>query len=335
MTTTSFMILPILGLIILIAYLLIYHRESKSTIKFVALYFSSYTYLIIYMAFVALKDGVGNAAFFNTSYPATFAGYLSFFGSITMPTPLLTILFCLGAIVFTKGTKRVFLTWWVILAIFLVLNPLSGDLLIRFFRGIFYRMFYILPFPISAGILTSRLSSLVSGMKRKISISMAYGALILIPVSLTLAIPSSIFRNPIYALGDWSQHEEYLTAEAIISKTPKGLMLCPYPISGAIRMLSADYPQMITREDMVQYYLDVQGRKTEAELRLETDQFLSGSTQDSKTMLRLLDQYPEIRSVVFDRTVYSKNDSSQLNTQLKIRGFINKGAAGEYIIFWK
>ena len=85
----------------------------------------------------------------------------------------------------------------------------------------------------------------------------------------TLLIPSSIFRNQIYQLGDWSQHEEYLIARKIISATPKGVMLCPYPIAGAIRMLSADYPQLLTRSDMMTFYLGAQGRKDDADLRLD------------------------------------------------------------------
>jgi hypothetical protein len=338
MTTTSFMVLPILGVILLLAYLIAYYRNSlsiKSILKTAAPYFAAYAYLLPYMAFVALKDGVGNAVALNSGYPATFEGYLSFFGSIAMPTPALAVLFTVGALTLVKGAKRTFLGLWVILAILLALNPLSGDLLIKVFRGIFYRLFYILPFPISAGILISQLAMLAGKIKQKIPKTLAFGGLVLIPMLMTLTIPSSIFRNQIYALGDWSQHEEYIMAEKIIARTPAGLMLSPYPISGAIRMLSVDYPQMITREDMVQYYLDAQGRHTDAELRLEADRFLSGASQDSSAVLQLLDLYPNIQSVVLDRAVYSKNDSGQLNAQLTARGFTNKGSTGEFIIFWK
>lgn len=338
MTTTSYMVLPVLGLVILIAYLATHHRQmgsAKPIVNVAANYFGCYIYLFLYMAFVAVKDGVGNAVVFNSSYPVTFNGYLSFFGPVTAPTPLSAILFSASALIFTKGARRVFLAWWMTLAILFALNPFAGNLLIKLFRGIFYRMFYILPFPISAGIVVSSISTYAGRISHKIRLSMAYGVMVLTLILGTLAIPSSIFRNRIYALGGWSQHEEYVTAGKIISETPNGPMLAPYPIAGAVRMLSADYPQLITREDMMQYYLGLQNREADAELRLAASQFLSGGSREVNAVLQLLDTYPEIRSVVYERKVYAQINSSELNTALNARGFRSKAVVSEYVVFWK
>ncbi len=336
-TTTSLMILPMLGAIIPIAYMIAQQRWDTSLrplMKDVVDYLLCYLYLALYATFIIAKDGLRTAAF-SMSYPTDFQGYLAFFGPITAPTPLLTIFFTLGALFQATGFKRTFLGWWIGLSILLALNPVTSNILIVPFKGIFYRMFYILPFPISAGVFISDLSSHVAKIKRKRISTIGNGLIIGIFALSTLVIPSSIFRNKIYATGSWRQHEEYMAAEKIISKTPKGIMLSPYPISGAIRMLSSDYPQMITREDMMYYYLSIQDREMDAEFRIQANRFLSGDLQDMNGIAKLLDQYTEVYSVVLDRAVYKKYDSNQLNSFLRSKGFVNKATVGKYIVFWK
>ena len=338
LTTTSFMILPLLGLIVFIAYS-ITHRDIGATpstlLKAAVSICGSFIYLLFYMTFVAIRDGIGNAVVFNSSYPATFQGYLDFFGPITAPTPFITILSFAIVLILAQGVKRMFLAWWMLLSILFALNPISGGILLILFRGIFYRIFYILPFPISAGIAIIEIYTYVKTIKLKLPPLVWYSSIFSLLIVSTFTIPSSIFRNQIYQTGDWSHHEEYQAARKIISATPKGVMLCPYPTAGAIRMLSADYPQLLTRDDMMTFYLGAQGRKDDADLRLDAEQFLEGNSAQADATLALLDRYPEIQSLVITRTAYSNIESGILNDKLSERGFYNKKIVDNYIVFSK
>ena len=104
--------------------------------------------------------------------------------------------------------------------------------------------------------------------------------------------------------------------------TPHGLMVAPYPISGAVRMIDTDFDQLITRDDHLDVYLNLQGRGDEAKLRMRASDFLDGKAQEYDSFVRLMNMYPEVQSVVFYRKIFYRQEYAETAKQL---------AAGEVI----
>lgn len=339
MSTSSMMIIPIFSIIIFAACLITFKKPRFSLWSLIILsasYFGSFIYLVVFGIFVALTDKPSNALIFNASYPDSFGGYLNtFLTSSTWPaTVSISIFSFIAAVLFTKNQKRTFIALWGLLAIVLALNPLSAQLLLLIFRGIYFRLFYILLTPIFAGI---AISTLFSNVEEKFGIkwrNIFLGTYTFFTICLLFLIPSSIFMNSRYTYGNWAPSDDFPTARKIINNIPEGVTLAPYPLSGAIRMLSSNNPQMITRNDILSFYLGAQGRNYEANLRINVNNFLQGQG-DSQSFDTLLKSYPEIRTIIFVKDSLTEIKSVTIMDYLQQKGFVKHLVIDKYVAFWK
>jgi hypothetical protein len=323
MSTSSFMILPLLGIILFLAWGMANRAQYPSVIAWAksgGTYFSAFTYLIFFAALVSLVDKAGNAPVFNLDYPDNFYGYLqAFLASSAWPaTVALSLLSWIAAVLVARGRMRAFLGAWFALAIILFLNPLSARLLLMLFRGIYFRLFYVVFHPLFGGVAAAWLA--------------ASACILLLPAALS---PTSLFLSPRYSFGNWTPTDDYAPAQKIVNNAPEGLMLAPYPLSGAVRMISSNHPQIEARSDILSFYLGLQGRAEEAALRVRANDFLTGTATDFPAFERVVERYSELRSVVFSRSGLAEVNSPAVDQFLKDKGFVHHQGVEKYVVYWR
>lgn len=307
-STTSFALLPILGIILWASYTIAFLRNELlrwRSIRGLAVYLASFGYLGVWAIFVARHDGIQTATFLNGGYPGSFAAYATTFIYAPFPlTPVLTVLGCLLAVISAQGKARSMLIWWIGLSVLIALNPWTAGFLLQYLRGIYYRLFYVLPFPISLGLAVAFLYRRLEDRNwrpRFVATAAACAAAAVLP----FLIPVSVLRLPLYAWGNTLYSGDLVRAAQITQTVPPGPMLAAYPLSGAVTMLDSDIPQMLTRPDLLDFYLRRQGDPTDAFLRSRSQLFLDGDATAMDSVDELLRRYPEIRSIVLDRQVYA------------------------------
>ena len=342
MSTSAFMIFPILAAIIFVSYWLTF-RETFYSFRAVmergVIYLLSFFYLFYFAIFVARHDKVGTALAINVSngYTDSLREYLVGYYNPSIPlTPILLVIFSLAVLFITKGKLRTFLSLWMGIVLLTVPNPIVAKLLLNLFRGIYFRLMYIYPFPLMIGISIATLYEKTNQTIRRKAVwavaSFAFCAILLFS-------PSSLFVSDRYTWGNWSSYKENASALEIVNVAPHGLMVAPYPVSGAVRMIDTNFDQLITRDDHLDVYLNLQGRGEEAKLRMRASDFLDGKAQEYDSFVRLMNMYPEVQSVVFYRKIFYRQEFTEIVMQLvdlmPTLGFSNRKDLDDTVVFWK
>ena len=320
-------------------------------IRQVILYGSAFTYLIayavIYRLYFASDLGLDSPA--NAGWPRSFLRHLAFFwppGTLELPPPgtLDSIFLSLTPIPYTPvavtlsivaatgfsgggGTRRFLLTW-LFIAISLFLNPWSGDILIRYFTGpnIYWRMFYLLPFPLAAAIVGAYLHTRIEERFSQYLPWVGLGAFTALSF-LSLWARDLIEFPPCYKL----LHAEYETAAMIVEEAPPGPMLAPSHVAGIVAILSADHPQISIRGFIQATLLTAQGSSREALYRGKAGSFVRfGQTEDYEAFETVLARYPLAAVVLHQRTLDSRMRAVAL---LKDKGFCAVPLLGDYKLF--
>jgi len=104
-------------------------------------------------------------------------------------------------------------------------------------------------------------------------------------------------------------------------------------------MIDTDFDQLVTRDDHLDVYLNLQGRKDEAKLRMRASDFLDGKVQEYDSFVRLMEMYPEVRSVVFYRKIFYRQEYTEIAKQLaslmKTLGYTTRMDLEDSVVFWK
>lgn len=336
LSSSSIMVLPILGSVIFSAYWITFGDEIKSLKDFLthfASYFSSFAYLVLFALFIAFTDTIEKSAQINATSSESFIGYLSGFVNPNFPiTPFLVIISSLAVLFLTKNKTRLYLVMWMVFAFLFALNPVTAQFLLKFFRGVYFRLFYIFPFLFNLGIIFSSLFN-ASQRLSQAARSFLWSGTCFIFIIASVLMPSSIFQGDRFVMGSTIEDEDLMMAKAIVEVAPKGVMLAPYPLSGAINMIDSGYPQLISRNDNMVYLLNSQGRDAEFELRFEVSAFLSKEEQNTHAFMRLVKQYSEIRSIVISSGEVKSNNL--LQKFLLEEGFINRKRTGHLLVVWR
>jgi hypothetical protein len=342
MSTSAFMIFPILAAIIFVSYWLAF-RENFPSFRDVlergVVYLLSFLYLFYFAIFVAMHDKVDTALAINVSngYTDTVREYLVGYYNPSIPlTPILLVVFSLAILFITRGKHRIFLSLWMGIVLLTVPNPIIAKLLLTLFRGIYFRLMYIYPFPLVIGIFVAALYEKTS---QNIRNKIVWAVASFVFCAILFLSPSSLFVSDRYTWGEWSSYKENASALEIVNITPHGLMVAPYPISGAVRMIDTDFDQLITRDDHLDVYLNLQGRGDEAKLRMRASDFLDGKAQEYDSFVRLMNMYPEVQSVVFYRKIFYRQEyaetAKKLANLMQILSFTNRIDLDDTVVFWK
>lgn len=350
-SASSIILLPPLGLTIVGA-LWGGPISRRAFTRRVILYGSAFAYLVvygvIYRLYFASDLGLDSPA--HAGWPRSFLRHLAFFwppGTRELPppgtldsiflsltpipyTPVAVTLSIVSAIGLSSGWTRRFLLTWLSIVISLFLNPWSGDILIRYFTGpnIYWRMFYLLPFPLAAAIVGASLHTRIEERFGQYLSWAGLGAFAALSF-LNLWARDLIELPPRYKL----PHAEYETAAIVVEQAPPGPMLAPSDVAGIVAILSADHPQISIRiRGFIQAtLLTAQGRPREALYRGRAGSFVRfGQTEDYGAFETVLARYPLAAVVLHQRVFDSRTRAVAL---LKDKGFCAVPLMGDYKLF--
>lgn len=309
--------------------------SRRAFIRRVILYGSAFAYLIVYAVIYRLYF----ASDLGFDSPAH-VGHRSFLGQLAVffsryslipYTPVAVTLSIVSAIGLSSGWIRRFLLTWLYIAVSLFLNPWSGDILIRYFTSpnIYWRMFYLLPFPLAAAIGGAYLHIRI-GERFGLNLSWAGLSAFAALSFLSLWERNLVEFPPRYKL----PHAEYEAATVIVKQAPPGPMLAPFPIPGLVVMLSADHPQIIIRggrDEVAATWLTGRGRHEEAEIRRQAGSFVRfGQMKDYEAFETVLARYPLAAVVLHQRAFDSRTRAVAL---LKDKGFCAVPLMDDYKLF--
>jgi hypothetical protein len=340
MSTTAIMLLPTAGALLFLNYFLVSRVRAVPFLHWFTLglkYLATFAYLVGFALIVAVVDTTQMATHANQGYPNSLAGYVHlFFWRSHFPTSALVLaIFSVTAVLLTHGLVRRFLAAAILLP-FLILNPPVSDLLIQVFQGVYFRMFYILPLFIVAGLSIAQALRALGTFSRPVFwLGSAAGAALM---------AFSLFRLPTSALQSMTDYAQVVSnpetraAQAISQAAPAGLMLAPYPLSSTLFLFDPDDPQMYIRPNISELFLWKQGREPEAVLRAQAGEFLLAddphNTRAYYAAFRdLVRKYPGIRTVAMVSSALQ--GTPEAAAFLQQAGFLHRVEAQEYTAFWK
>lgn len=336
MTSSAIILYPVLAIILFVAFTFTiglhsrHQLDIKKALSIGVLYFSSLVFGVLYAFFlyIQIKRGVTTGNPYNLSGSSIFADQFSYTFHPTMPITLVLFFLSMFAVgIFIRSWERIFILSWVVILFATFLNPLftpwAIDTIVP--RNIYWRMFFLMPFPLIGSLVGSTLSFKTA---QKILLG-------LLPFSLAVYILVT------YQQGFLSKDMKELPFEnsniaiKISESAPKGLMLAPSQLAGPITIVSSEYPQMVGRREDMLYWLGAQNQQADAILRINVGELLMGKNQDFPAFFQLLKAYPQIRSIVLRREVASeifKNET--LFSLLKRRGYKQSLIIEAYILLW-
>jgi hypothetical protein len=257
-STTAMVFLPFLSALVAASY--VFNEGEgfflKDTLYLVGGYFSC----LLPVVLLALnfrsyaKNNLGAGSFINSGFPASFQDQLRLLINPDYPLTPFLFIFSLAILLFFSAYRRFFLCW-IALGFIIFLNPVVSGFIINNFtsENIYWRLFYLLPFPIIIAI--AYLSLLKNSVASRAVSLLATG----IAFYSAFWGPTSVIRtenNAILAFPGYKIHEPELSmVKEIIAAFPRGSMLAPLEISSNIVLLSSKYPQFHMREDHLGFFL--------------------------------------------------------------------------------
>jgi len=349
-TTSSTVVLLVPLWILLALAQLVTTPNRRLFFRRVITYAAAMIYVVIYALVLFLNRGQTPDYFSapNAYFPATFGGQLSFLINTSAPLTIIAALVSGGAaIILSRGANRKFLLTWIVADFVLFLNPLSATVLIRYVttQNLYWRLFYLIPIPFLVAVAAAqglqRLRSVSSRAALVGGLAMAFAlvvAHVLLPFSTFRQAgfwPWSIGGGAAKQISLWKLAAPVETVDqvnAIIAVAPSGVMLAPFTIAGLIPVLSSNYPQLRDLNDGTRFWLDQQGRKDEAELRIQGADFLDGDDeQDFPSFQSIVGQYKAVLSSIV--CSISVCNEQRVQTVFKDNGFSLSATVGSYAVY--
>jgi hypothetical protein len=255
-STTAIFLFPFLSLVLSAGYFIANIKEQNK-LRIIFSYYSAFFYVGLIAFYLFLKINPSDYAFLGSAgWPDTFKGQyeLVFQNWFSFLSIIFYLSIILSLILLEAPVKKFLLGWLGALFIFF-LNPVMMPLIAKYFttNNNYWRIFYLLPFPLLLGVLIASLCE-----KKKLPARYAYGFFIFLIATAAVInfIPArlSIFRQVDFA---FAKHKIDPKIESevikIISVSPPGIMLAPIELSNVIPMYNPDYPQIVVRKDMYLY----------------------------------------------------------------------------------
>ncbi|MGQ0633149.1 MAG: DUF6077 domain-containing protein [Planctomycetaceae bacterium] len=292
-----------------------------------AAYFAALGYLALF-AVVVLGDtrAVGNSSPVNLLWPTTFLGHAAFLYEPRSPWTVRLGALALVGIFLLSGPARRFLLGWTATAGILFLNPLVSGFVIHYLTtsNIYWRLFYLLPFPAALGLCAARLWDWLESHRlgRVATIALAAMAIMSLPR----------FREQTVAQGAWwglpgpkIERASLDLARAVARMAPPGPMLAAYPVGNVLPLISADHPQICTSVDRldIQQWLWLTGHARWIGDRLAAVAAIEQPGGSPDALKRVIDQEGVV-AVVAKAEIISEPEKADV---LQQAGFV---AAGEF-----
>lgn len=344
LSNSAAVLIPLLGAVLAVACSFSYIPTMKGRFLTVFKYFCTLVYPALYAGSILLLSfsDVSGDSVVNQPWPVTFFGH----AELVFDGPVVTSFFIIGtisAIVLLQKRERWFLITWVVLIIVLYLNPVVTPFIIKYVssQNIYWRVFYLLPFPLVLGLsgaaLASRLEAVGTRWRRIILIGA--GALLL--AANLPSWSSSVFRHdaktklalPGYKVWGLKYGRQVLNLEP-----PPGTMLAAPLVSYSLPMLTSQYPQMCIRIGAagIRAFMSQRGPQIEAEHRIRASNFLGGkmNKKGGSSLIWVIQRHRQIRSIVAYRRV-AEARNSYLFLLLGKLGFTETKVGDDVVVFIK
>jgi hypothetical protein len=331
---SSLFILPFLAFSLFVGWILVTRPGPREILATGLTYVSTLTYLVI-IGLVSIVAKWGDLrrldVAMNERWPGDFAGHFGLFfgevGSFTFITVLATFLIACFVV---PRKQRSFLIGWTLSVLVFFLNPWTDTLLIEWITtpNTYWRLFFLLPFPLTAGLLFSQLFLAVKRPPLR-----ALGVALLIStlyVSTTQNWVPHVLRDLPFHLGALKVNgQDYHSARAIIDIAREGPMLSAYPMSTTIPMLTSKYPQISVRGDVVATWGALSNDAEMGKMRRNAWLFVTGAGEGEADFVRLVDAV-HLQSLVIRKRV---SDQRNLVPLLARRGFPDVQQVDQYLVF--
>ncbi len=287
LTAMSAFYLPFLG----IAGVSYWLTQKDKSIKQLALFFSSYFYLVlvaVYFKSVVNKDAI--AFHGQARWPTDFVGQFKMvFIDIWSWPSFAFIFFSVLGLILAKPLERRFVLYWLFGTIALLLNPLVFPFISSHITTLnnYWRLFYLLPFPFVVGFCLIALDNKFSLPTKPAWIYSAFlGAICFTVLGNTYPnrylMDYATYSKINFAFGDYKIYPELNSdVQQIIKTSQPGLMLAPYLYSATIPIYTSEIPQVSVRYYMISSLAAGFGEdKIEAKKKIKAIQYISGESAD-------------------------------------------------------
>jgi len=332
-SSTAVILIPNMFLLILGSLFII--SEKRITILKHSLYiFGSLIYLFGY-GLCVMGDIPFDLRRIIVSYypfPSTFLGHVMLFINPKAPfTPIVIFLSATFFMVVSSSRQKLFIANWFLILVVFILNPISYYFIVNYFitSTIYWRLFYLLPFPLIAGLAFGNMLDYQphTNVKRSIILVMTMCVFIIGMICL----PGSVVNKQM----NWGQYKIKLPenklniSRKIVKSVNHGNMLAPYPISGIVPMLSSDFPQICVRGSGLKIWSLKNGHPGEAERRVNAWKFVNGKGGKLNDFIYIIEKYC-VQTLVIRKHVLKNNDVQSLIIK---EGFIISLIIDEYAVF--
>lgn len=335
-TTTALAMLPALASVLAIAHLVVSEDRKRALVVSLKLLVAlSYVFFYAVAIMGQLRSVHGLNIAENHGWPTSFAEHRDL---LLKSEPAITRnMFVVATLLAVAvGKRRKLLLTWVLVTLAVYLNPLTAPFLIDHVTSpvAYWRLFYLLPFPLTIGIaasgLVDRVSALAGGSRKSMLFVCAAETIIVIALQCRFAA-ASIFRAPavwITPRGYKLDPDDLASARAVMANVPGGAMLAPTEFAGTLTLMSGDYPQLVSRHEIIVILLTLRGDPAAAKRRVAAARFVSGDNDDFDAFAQLVALEPDIVSIVLRPHVEGR---PLVRAFLESKGFAARFEAGHFV----
>ena len=339
-STSAAMLLPMLASVLVIASCFWYVPNVRAWLLRGFFYLCTLFYPILYAGtFLLMSPELLNSD--NPIYRHRLTTYLANVKNV-LGGPVVIIFLAAGTILaislLQKRHRRLIVTWLALLFL-LYLNPLVGPIVMKLTRqSVFWRLFYLLPFPIVIGLSGAAVAGRLENKSPKWG-RIVFGTITVLLLAAHLpASSSSVFRRgPRVTKFGIPRYKVLNIREArsvLESAPPPGTMLALQEVSRSLPMLTAKYPQLLIRPHAIYIWMGQRGTMDKAMHRVQAQAFLGGraSKANLESLVWVIRENPQIRSIVAYSRV-AEAGSRYLFRLLKNFGFAEHMLVDDLVVF--
>ncbi len=352
LSTTAAVLMPLLASVLCISGCSCYAPKMRTALLRGFCYLCSLFYPALYALSILLLSvsQLGSDTTINRGWPVTFLGQARF----VLGGPAVTLSMVMGTILaigLLKNRDRRFLVIWLVLMLVLYLNPIIAPFIIEHITtpNIYWRLFYLLPFPLVIGLSGAGISLRLEAVKPTVR-RLVFGAVatMLLVAHLVPGSPSLFRRQPGHGRATKLLLPGYKvphlsTVRKVLSLAPPhGTMLAPQVVSCSLPLLTSNYPQIVIRGPAISMLMAERGLEDEATQRIRAAHFLGREIRGQNAITKenlnsfiwVIRNCPQIKSVVASRKAAKAYDSYVFRF-LDEYGFTEHRRAGKLVVFMR
>lgn len=338
MSSSSVFLLPVLLVLVSSSYCISFKtRLSSKTVGGLLL---SLTYLVAYAIIVIMFSNfdVGVASPVNEGYPLTFGGHLGFLWKGRESYIILISVACLTFCALFMKIKQVkFFCLWYLFVIVAILNPLVAPFYISAVTSpnAYWRFFYILPTLPCLALALLHGCNYVCGRWKLNTRTQAWilPGVCLFVLLLAVAPGSASYLGQMkseFFLLDKLPLDSMKHAQEIAATAPKGPMLAPLDLAGALLIRTSSFPQASIRESGMKLWYFKANKELGAAL-FNAARCLDGH-DCRESDLRQAFELQCLKSIVVPSNL---NDKQLLVNQMEKHNFTKKASVNGFDIYTK